>query len=147
MVSRSGIISKIDGAMVQVLFDHGGGCPSCDKGFGCGIVPLAGLLGLNQRRSLVLPVQTDHGLREGDRVQVDIKSGRLNGLMAAAYALPLAALLGGALLADALAGARSNDLVTSCGALIGMVSVIGALRLSGMRHLKPAWLSPEISAQ
>lgn len=147
MISRQGIVSKVDGTNVHVLFDYGTGCSSCDKGWGCGILPLAGLLGLGRRRSLTLPAHEYHGLHAGDRVQVDIHSGRLSGLMAAAYVLPLAALFGGALIADALAGAGSSDLVALGGGLVGLVLAVSGLRLSGIRHLTPAWLGPEISVR
>lgn len=90
-------------------------CPRCAAGRGCG----AGLLG--PRPPTELPVKAAPGvaLKPGDSVRLELVPARLLRAAWLAYGLPLAGLVGGALLAAYLVpGAEPMAVLASAGGLV-----------------------------
>lgn len=124
------------GAWVRVE-DRAGGCGRCDEPGGCRSIQLTQAFG-PQRDEFPLPV--DVAVRVGDRVRLRIQDGApLRGALLA-YGLPLAGLLGGALLAAGLAPLASADANVLLGGGAGLVAGWGGGRRLACRFA----LQPEV---
>jgi len=116
-VERAGIVVDVTADTVWIRCDAPSGCALCARGLGCrgGVLgSLAGappLLSLPRSRERVLI---------GDRVTVALPAGRIGTLAAAAYGVPLAGLIVGALVSATLP-ALASDLGTAAGGLAGLV--------------------------
>ena len=100
MIDAQGIVTAVDGEYVIVRMDESG-CGRCHEAGGCG--------GHNLGKMFCSTPHTFRGqnpgkLAIGDRVNVTIADGAIRRSVTYAYAVPLLALLVGAIGGDALAG-------------------------------------------
>ncbi len=99
MISEQAIVRRAAGTQAELELRRDSSCGGCEVRDGCGIGALGRLLG-RRRNSLV--IDTDRRLRPGDRVVLALPERALVRLGLLVYGLPLAGLLGGALLPAAL---------------------------------------------
>lgn len=121
-----------DGIWVQAV--EPSGCGSCG-GQGCSSRRIAELF---QRKPRLFPVDCDLALAPGDRVIVGIADGSVLAGAIRAYGLPLACMLGGALLGQAIQpgdGAAFAGLVAGAG--------VGWVLSRGGRTMRPRVLRRE----
>ena len=99
MISEQAIVRRATDTQAELELRRDSSCGGCEVRDGCGIGALGRLLG-RRRKSLV--IDTDRRLRPGDRVVLALPERALVRLSLLVYGLPLAGLLGGALLPAAL---------------------------------------------
>jgi sigma-E factor negative regulatory protein RseC len=126
------IKSAADGIWVQAV--EPSGCGTC-AGQGCSSRRIAELF---QRKPRLFLVDCDLSLSPGDRVVVGIASGSVLKSALRAYGLPLALMLTGALLAQAL---QPGDGAALIGLLLG--GVVGWLAARSGRAARPVVLRRE----
>ena len=115
-------------------------CDSCSLKSGCGTGVLSRLM--RGRRSRVQVID-DIGVRPGEQVVVGIPEGTMVRGSLAMYAVPLLALIAGALLGDALATGAS-DLAEILGGLAGMALGISWLKRYSERMSRDPDAQPRI---
>jgi sigma-E factor negative regulatory protein RseC len=116
-VERIGVVVHVTADSISVRCDRTSGCALCARGFGCG----GGLLGALAGGPPLLRVpRQNQRVGIGDRVRVALPAGRVGSLAAAAYGLPLAGLVLGALAATSLP-ALAGDAGTAVGGLAGLL--------------------------
>lgn len=130
MIEIAGSIESVSGRSVTVHLASRSGCGACDIGRGCGLGPLLTLFARGGPRRVRVPVAASVPLVEGDRVRFAISNGRLAGLAAAAYGLPLLGLMLGAAIANTILP-DAADLATAGGAAAGAALAWLGLRLAG----------------
>lgn len=121
-----------DGIWVRAV--EPSGCGSCG-GQGCSSRRIAELF---QRKPRVFPVECDLALAPGDRVIVGIADGSVLAGAARAYGTPLACMLGGAVLGQAV---QPGDGAALAGLLVG--AVVGSVASRGARAARPRVLRRE----
>ena len=99
MISEQAIVRRVEGAQAELELQRDSSCGGCEVRDACGIGALGRLLG-QRRKSLV--IDTERRLRPGDRVVLALPERALVRLSLLVYGLPVAGLLGGALLPAAL---------------------------------------------
>lgn len=133
MLETPARVVQTEQSAALVEADFGGGCGSgmCAKG-GCGAAVLAQLFSRNPRGPMRVgnPIQASIG----ERVIVGVEEGMLVRSTLVAYLLPLAMLLGGALVGRTLGG----DGLAAVGAMLGLAVGWGMARLLGRRLLQRA---------
>lgn len=125
MIIERGRICQLEDGRAWIECQSRGGCERCARGQGCGGGVLGALLG--DRLHRVRACAAGHELRLGDQVEIGIRESALVLGALAVYGLPLAGLLGGALVAGLLAGFASDGL-TLAGGLAGLVVAVGLSR-------------------
>ena len=113
MITEPAIVRRAVGPRVELELQRDSSCGGCELRDGCGVGALGRLLG-RRRKSLL--VDTDRSLRPGDRVLLGMPEAALVRLSLLVYGLPLAGLLGGALLPALLWPAAPDALAVACGA-------------------------------
>jgi positive regulator of sigma E activity len=126
MIDVAGTIESASGPCVTVALASRTGCGACDAGTGCGIRPLLNLFSPGGQRRIRIPIDGPERPEVGQRVRFVIGGGRLVGLAAIAYGLPLFGLFFGACVANAVAPG-SGDAAAAAGAAIG--AAIGGFSL------------------
>ena len=122
LIEATGTVARIDGEHAIVDMDQTG-CGRCHEEGGCGGNNLGNLLCRSVRS---LRVANPGGARVGDRVHIAVADGALRRSALLAYALPLLALLSGALLGSAVHG--------EVGAIVG---ALGGLSIAWLAlHLR-----------
>ncbi len=125
MIENLAIVVERQGSQVRLATASQTGCARCDAGEGCG----GGVFGKLIRRRLSGLLLDDHGLalQPGQHVVLGIESGVFILATALVYVLPLAGLLGFALLVRMGGGSEAAV------ALSGIAGLIGG-----------AWLGPRL---
>ncbi len=125
---RGTVVSLVDraaGQSVTIEVDVSATCPRCAAGKGCG----AGLLGAGGgKQQLQVMVDRDHGIREGDVVNLHLAPRNILRAASIVYGWPLL----GAVLGAAIAYGRSvGDAGTALAALAGLSAglLLGRWRL------------------
>lgn len=139
MIEETGTVvgEQQDRVWVRVVSD--GGCPRCREGGGCGQQSMARLLGDRVRQVLV---DNAIGARVGDRVLLGVEPHALLWASLITYLLPLAGLIGGALLGELIGG--GGDAFTIAGAVLGVVLAVAAGRYLTRRSPVRALLQPQL---
>jgi sigma-E factor negative regulatory protein RseC len=126
MVEQTARVVRADSLGVWVEPVEPGGCGTC--GDRCGARRLAEVFSGKPRN---FPVQTTLFLQPGDRVIVGVPAGAILGSALRLYGLPLALMLVGALVADAVFG---GDFAALGGLLAGgALALVPSLRQAGAR--------------
>lgn len=112
------------------------GCANCRDGKGCGVSVFQRLFRLPRHR-VYLP--TDESLAVGDHVIVAMSQRALLIASVWLYLVPLAGLLGGAIILDAL---FSHEALTALGALGGLVAALWIARAQQHRQARSGGFSP-----
>lgn len=115
MINEQAIVRRATGAQAELELERDSSCGGCEARDGCGVGALGRLLG-RRRNSLV--IDTDRRLLPGDRVVLALPERALVRLSLLVYGLPIAGLLGGALLPAAL-WADAPDAVAVVGGAAG----------------------------
>ncbi len=95
MITERAIVRQTNGAQVELELERESSCGGCELRDGCGVGALGRLLA---RRRKSLRIDTERRLEPGDRVLLALPERALVRLSLLLYGLPLAGLLGGALL-------------------------------------------------
>jgi sigma-E factor negative regulatory protein RseC len=127
MIEETGTVVALDGEVARVRAERRGGCGGCAADGACGTSLFDRMLG---RRAVLLDARNAAGARVGERVVVGVSERSLLGAALAAYLLPIAALVAGAVLGERSEG---SDLGALLGAFIGF-----ALALSWLRRYSSA---------
>jgi len=112
----------VDGAVAWLEPEQGPSCAGCAS-LGCGSKGLGTLASRLAARRFPLTGHPD--LRVGDRVVVGVRGDALLKAALTAYVLPLVAMLGAGVLAQALAG---QDGITLVASVVGLVLGLGIAR-------------------
>ena len=134
-----GTVEAVDAGTVTVRFAPGSGCLACRTGEGCGLGPVVEMFAPRRARRVRLPRPGQPEIRPGDRVRMPLAGARLAWLALAAYGLPLAGIVVGALAATALFPA-GGDLAAGSGAAVGALAAGGVLRVAGFGQDAARWI-------
>lgn len=118
MIEETALVLEVRGDLAAVASAGPLGCKACQAQGGCGTASLARFF---QRRSRVTWARNPLAAQPGDRVVVGLDERALLRAAWVAYALPLAGLLGGALLGEQLGGAGIKELAAAVAGLIGLI--------------------------
>lgn len=139
MIEEQAEVTAVEGSHAWVACRAQQGCARCAAGNGCG----GGLLGrwLGDRLHRVRVVHAG-GIAVGDCVVIGLDERALLRLAAAVYGIPLAALIGGAVAAEALYGTDSAALAGAAAGLAGGFAWVRAFsrKMSANRRFQPAVL-------
>lgn len=137
MLEQTALVTRTasEGVWVQAV-EPSQGCGSCG-GRGCSTRRIAELF---QRRPRHFLVDCDLAIAPGDRVVVGIADGSVLRGAFRAYGLPLALMLGGALLSQSV---QPGDASAVIGAVLG--ATLGWLAVRGGRTARPVVLRREDS--
>ena len=133
MIEESARVVSVDGDLAEVETQRRNACGSCDAKTGCGSSLLASVYG--RRRSFIKvlnPIQA----RPGDQVVIGLDEGPFLRAAFALYAVPLLAMIGGALFGEWLAlrsAAEDTELASLLGGLLGLTLGLGWLRIFARR--------------
>ncbi len=126
MIEESGCIVELEGDYAWVETARRSSCSSCSaKGGGCGTGALSEVLGARSQR---LRVRNELHAENGERVLLGIEESALLRGSLAVYIVPLLALMGGALLGEALASGVGGEWPALLGAGLGMGLALAWLR-------------------
>lgn len=125
-LEREAVVTETRGNWARIHADRQTVCGACKARGACG----AQLLD-RHRSQTGLWVENGIGAREGESVLVTIPTGTLLGGAAAVYLLPLAGLIGAAILAEAALGAGTAATAASAGG--GLLAGLLAAR-AWIRH-------------
>jgi sigma-E factor negative regulatory protein RseC len=123
MIEEPATVVALDGGLAWVETSRRGACSGCGQGAGCPTSTLGRLLrpGATNR----LAVEDGLGVQVGDQVVIGIPDGLLLRASAAAYLLPLVALVAAAGIAQSL---QAPELVVAAAGIAGLGA---GLRLTG----------------
>jgi len=120
MIETRAIVIRLEGKEAVVESTQGGGCGNCDSENGCGSGKLSQLFCSEPRR---FRVRNAGNAQVGTLVQVTLPDGVLLRSALVVYMLPLALLLGGAIIGAQWAhDAAGSDAYAALGGLIGLSS-------------------------
>lgn len=139
---QHGKIAGFDGNKADIVFEPLGGCAVCTGG--CGLAPIATLIGSGRNAALRVGVGTHSELVVGDVVRVGIDARRLLRLVFAIYLSPLIGMLAGTVAMTALMPA-TGDLGAVAGAVAGSTLTGGLLFVSPGRRRSLAWLGARVT--
>lgn len=144
MLETEGLVVRlgVDGTYVETA--RASFCGSCSSKQSCGTSSLGQLLG---RKTSSFRVSNPIGAVVGERVVVGLEESALLTSSLLGYVLPLASLLGGALLGSQFAPAgAATDLYSVSGAVVGLILGIATLKWvaaranGGQRQFQPVIL-------
>lgn len=124
MIEETALVTRIDGGFAELEAQRNSSCGGCGAKSTCGTAALAGVLG---KRSLSMRVANTLGLRVGERVVIGLQAEVLTHLSLVAYLLPLAAMIGGAVAAEALVGIWFPLWTEPAAILAGLLGIAGGL--------------------
>lgn len=131
MIETRALVLRVDGGCAMVATDRTAGCGHCESVKGCASGMPSRLFCFKSRPLTVLnPV----GAEPGERVVIGIQDGVLLKSSIAAYLMPLALLLFGALAGAFWVQNPANDAYSALGALIGLGTGLAWMRLYSMRN-------------
>lgn len=131
MIETRALVLRVDGGYAIVEADRAAGCGRCDSAKGCATGTLSKLFCFKPRQ---LKVMNSVGAEPGDRVVVGIYDGALMKSSVAAYLVPLALLLCGALAGAFFAQGPAKDLYSAMGALGGLGAGLGWMSFYSSRN-------------
>ena len=114
MISEQAVVTRRDGARVEVRLMRESVCGGCELGKGCGTGALGRLLG---NRDRPLSIECSDPLEPGDRIELRLSESALVRASLVLYGLPLVVMLAAGLLA-AVAGV--GDLAVAAVAIAGL---------------------------
>lgn len=133
-VSHEGVVESVTRGVARIRVATGG-CSSCGHATGCGIGRLAA-----GRQATVIQATAPAGLREGQRVSLDIDTGSVTVGAVLGYLAPALAILVGAAAGQAAtgmdAGAAAGAALGCCGGLAFIRVLRLALPLPTLRPLE-----------
>ncbi len=118
MIEEPATVLEVRAGLAAVTSVGPRGCNACQVQGGCATASLARFF---QRRSRVTWARNPLAAQPGDRVVVGLDERALLRAAWVAYALPLAGLLGGAVLGEQLGGAGLKELAAAVAGLIGFI--------------------------
>ena len=124
MVEEQGQVVAVEQGFAWVETQRTNACQSCSVNKGCGTGVLGKILG---RRATVVKALNHAGAVVNDRVVVGLREDALVKGSLAIYAVPLLAMLAGALLGDALASGWQFDNPDGLAILFAGVGLAGGL--------------------
>jgi sigma-E factor negative regulatory protein RseC len=130
-------VVALEGNMAWLVPEQTASCGGCSAATACGSKGIGSLANRLEARRFQLV--NDAGLRVGDRVVVGIRENALLKASVAAYAIPLAALLGAGMLAQWQFG---SDLITLAAMVGGLVLGLWLARLRAGRLAETGDLAP-----
>nr|WP_242464626.1 SoxR reducing system RseC family protein [Halorhodospira abdelmalekii] len=118
-LQREAVIAETQGIRARVETQRAAACGACTARMACGVSVLE-----RTRGTATLWADNPEGAKEGERVMVEIDSGALLSGAMLVYLLPLAALIGAALVADLLLAAPPWGSATAAavGLLFGLLA-------------------------
>ena len=122
MIEQYARVVQVAGGNLEVVTEAQSACGSCDVKSGCGTSLVARLFPQRPQQRMVVPL-ADFGEapRPGDRVLLGIEESHVQATSLLLYLVPLAGLLGGALVGS-LAGAPSAaEPFSIAGGLLGLI--------------------------
>jgi sigma-E factor negative regulatory protein RseC len=119
MIETPARVTRVEGPTAWVRVESPGSCGACG-GKGCGASLYARML---HPREPEYPVENPIAARPGEAVVVGIQDGALLGAVFAGYMIPLALLLGGAIL-----GSPFGDAGAAAGGAAGFLAAVAWLR-------------------
>lgn len=143
LVEAEARVVAIEGQVAWLQPEHRSGCGACASASLCGAATLARAAGGGRAGRLAarcVPVAADR-LAVGDRIVVGLRDDALARAALTAYALPLAVMLGAALLAEMAGAGESMTAVAMAGGLaagLALARWAGARAAEGPRVLRHA---------
>lgn len=131
MIEESARIVEVEGDIAWVETQRRSSCSSCSANKGCGVSVLDKVLG---RRASRIKVLNELGAQPGDQVVIGIEDAALVRGSLALYATPLAAMIAGALLGEALRGLLGyGDWLSVVAGIAGLGAGLFLVRLFSWR--------------
>ncbi len=133
MIEETARIVSVDGDLAEVETQRRNACGSCDAKTGCGTSLLASVYG---RRRCLIKVLNPIQARPGEQVVIGLNEGPFLRAAFALYAVPLLAMIVGALFGEWLAlrsAAEDTELASLLGGLLGLTLGLGWLRVFARR--------------
>lgn len=124
MLEEEGVVTAVRGARASVRTERKSACGQCAVNGACGTSLLERFFG---RRPVELLAANEIGARVGERVAVGVSESSLLAAAAAAYLVPLVALMAGAALGQSF-GDTWADLASLLGAALGFALALLWLR-------------------
>lgn len=134
---ESGTIIRVTASHYTVRVETQPGCATCATKEACGI-------GAGKSALFEVPRRREHAV--GDRVRITIAPGRMAGAALLVYGLPLAGLIGGALIPDLWTERATDALRAVCaftGLGLGFVGLYGVNRWVSRRNYFGAALADD----
>lgn len=116
MVTERGVIEDLSGRKAMVRIKQNSACATCQSRDSCEVA---------SGRSMVVEVDNGLGGGKGDHVELSVPAGTLVKISLLVYILPVIAMIGGAFLGGAVAGAF--NLPVSAGSVVGGFSFMGVV--------------------
>jgi len=139
---QRGKVAGLDGDTAHIVFEPLDGCAACAGG--CGLAPLATLIGSRRRAALRIGGGAQSELAVGDVVRVGIDARPLLRLIFATYLSPLIGMVVGAVAVTMLTPA-TGDVGALSGAVAGGLLSAGLLFGSPGRRRSLAWLGARVT--
>ncbi|MBT8433401.1 MAG: SoxR reducing system RseC family protein [Gammaproteobacteria bacterium] len=138
MITESAVVTRRDGKLVELELQRNSTCGQCELSKGCGTGALGRLLG---HRSKPILIETDHDLKPGDRLQLQLSEAALVRASLTIYGLPLLGMVCAGLL---------TRLLTASEGLVVLAAIAGffaGFKLAGFitQSLEDAKFTPYIS--
>ncbi len=129
MIEETAVVTRCDGEFAEVEAQRKSSCSSCGAKGSCGSGALSEVFG---RKSSVMRVRNPIGAHPGDQVVVGLDDAMLTRASLAAYAVPVLALLAGAILGQGVGGWLGSGSASEAWAIVGGIGglAIGFLWLS-----------------
>ena len=118
MIEQLGTVVEVRDGAAGITASAASACGGCASQGGCGT---ASLMRFFQRRQRLLWARNAPAARPGDQVLVGLDEGALVRAALAAYAVPLAGLLVGAMLGERLADPNLKELGAAVAGLMGLL--------------------------
>jgi sigma-E factor negative regulatory protein RseC len=123
MIIEQGIVDRVSGQKASVRVEKSSACASCQSRDSCRET---------SGRDMLIEVANDLGAGKGDRIEISIPAGSFLLLSILVYLLPVAALIGGAVLGGAVGGAfainPTSTFASIAGGCLGMGIAFYALK-------------------
>lgn len=127
MIEEQALVTGCDGEFAEVAPQSQAGCGSCGSRSACAAGSLASLFG---KKPIVLRALNPIGASPGERVVVGLEAEMLSRGALAAYILPVATLIGGAMVGEG--GGQWLGLATEPFAVVGgLLGLLGGLAWLG----------------
>ncbi|MBK5932140.1 SoxR reducing system RseC family protein [Halochromatium salexigens] len=138
MIEEHAIVTSIEAGIAEVEIMRRSGCHACNARSGCGVSLLDQVLGRRPQRLLLA---NKVAARPGDEVVIGMPESALLKAALAAYMMPLAGLLAGAIAGDLMIADQSADqgLPLLFGAFGFVVGLLGTRLYSRRLAADPRW--------
>jgi sigma-E factor negative regulatory protein RseC len=128
VIEETALVVSVQGDLAEVRAQRQAACGGCSARGGCGSHIFSSLFG---KRSPLLTVYNGIQAAPGERVVIGVRENQFLRAAFALYALPLLALLGGAISGEAVAArllAGMAELGALAGGLLGLIAGLGWVR-------------------